>query len=253
MRYYDERMSSPEPSETYLMMCRQLLDAALRYAIPIVIFPRPGTGLTGFGGTGFVLKTDSETVLVTANHVFEGFKQRYWSHPENWHWIAGKLPPFDPTERVRYTDRGKDIVLLRLTAEEAQAVCGTLSEAIESRLWPPPLPVIGDAVIIAGYPGDLREVQPGEAKIGAGPAKFLLRVTSAYGDGSQFLCKLDFSVNYGGQPAPADYDLGGMSGGPIFKLQEGESGILHLALVGVIVECSEDRVVASALADLSIR
>jgi hypothetical protein len=243
-------MGGHEPSETYLTICRQLLDVARSYAIPIMIFPRPSTGLTGFGGTGFLLKTGSEPVLVTANHVFEGFKQQYWSRPEDWHWIVGKLPPFDPMERVRYTDRGKDIVLLEIKADEAQTVCGSSSEAIEPRLWPPPLPVVGDALIMAGYPGDLREVRPGESTIGAGAAKFLLRVTSAYSDNSQYMCELDFSVNYGVQPPPADYDLGGMSGGPVFKMEGGAAGILHLVLVGVIVECSRERIVLSALADL---
>ena len=88
-------------------------------------------------------------LIATANHVLERFKERYWSRPEDWHWLVGKLPRFDPTERVRYTDRGKDIVLLRLTADEALAVCGTSSEVIEPRVWPPPLPIIGEAVLFS--------------------------------------------------------------------------------------------------------
>ena len=247
------QVGNPEPSEHYLTICRHLLDLALSRAIPIMIFPRPSTGMKGLSGTGFVLKIGSDAVLVTANHVFEGFKQKHWSRPEDWHWIVGKLPPFDPTERVRYTDRGKDIVFLRLTADETQAVCGNSSEVIEPRLWPPPLPVIGDAVVMAGYPGDLREVRPGKSEVGAGAAKTILRVKSAYGDNSQYLCELDFSLNYGGQLPPADYDLGGISGGPVFKMEEGAAGILQLALVGVIVECSRERIVFSALADLPAR
>jgi hypothetical protein len=215
-----------------------------------MIFPSPSAGRQGLGGTGFVLKIGSEALLVTANHVFEGFKERYWSQPDEWHWLVGKLPSFDPTERVRYTDRGKDVVLLRLTAAEAQDVCGTSSEIVVPRVWPPPLPVVGDAVLMAGFPADLREVRPRDSKISAGAAKAILRVSSAYSDNTQYLCELDFSLNYGGQLPPADYDLGGMSGGPVLKMEEGESGILQLTLVGVVVECSRDRIVVSALADV---
>lgn len=87
------------------------------------------------GASGCILQLQSGYFFVTAEHVLAEYEKRT-REGERLDWQIGKLPPFDPDSRVAWRDktdafersqmpyRPTDIVLFRLTKEEAEEACG---------------------------------------------------------------------------------------------------------------------------------
>ena len=221
------------------------------------------------GASGCVLRLESGVFVITADHVLTTYENRL-AKGERLNWQVGKLPPFDPRVRVIWRDqanlrtpeeilrqvstdeapekpsslipyRPKDIVFLKLSEQEAQQACGDRTGIVPTPAdWPPALLEVGQLVVLAGYPNQLKEVDlAGTMTRGACSAVF--RVTTV-GDGNgkcQFAYEdlINFSV---GSPLPnmSTANLGGMSGGPVFVLASfGEYGeIQYPRLTGVFIE-----------------
>jgi hypothetical protein len=164
------------------------------------------------------------------------------SRGEELNWQVGRLPPFDPLPRVEwrgnreYNPRGKDIVFLRVSEQEAKEACAGRTHILSaSTMWPPPAPQAGQAVLLAGYPNELRELDNGTIRPGSFSAMF--RVTTSTGDGS-FKCRFEYSelLSFDGQPLPLrelHANVGGMSGAPVFGV-----GTISYPFIGVITERS---------------
>jgi hypothetical protein len=119
-----------------------------------------------------------------------------------------------------------DIVLLRLSKEEAEEACGEARIVPTPAEWPPPPLNIGQHVVMAGYPNQLRAVDFA-ATMNRGACGLAFQVTNI-GDG---YCKCQFLyadvIDFGGaaQPDLKRVKLGGMSGCPVFALASaGEGG-----------------------------
>jgi hypothetical protein len=81
--------------------------------------------------------------FVTAEHVLAEYEKRT-REGERLNWQIGRLPPFDPIPRIAWRDktdayersqmpyRPTDIVLLRLTKEEAEEACGEARIVVKS-------------------------------------------------------------------------------------------------------------------------
>ena len=179
------------------------------------------------GGTGFILKLYADCFVVTASHVLEKYEERL-EKGEAPNWQVGKLPPFNPLTRIAGRDTKRDVVVLSLPPEEERGVgpCLRSSPAI----WPPVVPQIGQFVLVAGFPGGLREVDPA-GWIGAGRYSALFRVTNV---GTGYCkCRIEPGdlVSFCERPVPPPgTDIGGVSGGPVFLVGPG------YPLVGVITE-----------------
>jgi hypothetical protein len=103
--------------------------------------------------------------------------------------------------------------------------------------WPPSIPRVGQSVIMAGFPGvGKRLTGPSTATFGLFHA--LTGVDSVNeGDISMVRPPDDEVVDVAGKGLPPRaFDMGGMSGGPVFAVLE-NAGIVSWFLAGVIYEC----------------
>jgi hypothetical protein len=221
------RQLSPEGQARYIEHARAMTTFARDHAMPIIFAPPVSKGGKINGATGFLLKLRSEFFIVTASHVLGKYEKRLASG-EMLNWQCGKLPPFDPLTRIAWRDKDKDIALLRLSEIEEPGIgpCRRYSPA----QWPPRPPKEGDMVLVAGFPGKLREIDPA-GWIGAGPYSTLVRVASV----SETRCKCCIEqkdlVSFCDTPVPpAGTEIGGVSGGPVF-LVGGD-----FPIVGVVTE-----------------
>jgi hypothetical protein len=106
-----------------------------------------------------------------------------------------------------------------VSEREAVEACSGRTNIVSAPTgWPPPTPVVGQTVLLAGYPNELREIDGGVIKPGS--LSVLVEVTTQTGDGT-FKCRIKYSelLSFDGQPVPLNQlraNLGGMSGGPVF-------------------------------------
>jgi len=224
--------SLPEPErQRYRNVSRSLVEMMQRYAFPLCLAPPLSVGGEVVGATGCLLRLNRGLFIVTANHVLSEYEERVQSNRLNWQF--GHLPPFDPLSRVAWRDQARDIVFLEISAEEAIRAGNEDSLVFSAaRGWPPPVPTVGQPVLIAGYPRILREVA--DASIQSGPYSAVFRTTSA-GPG-YFYCQIENEelISFdGGELPPPDADVGGLSGGPASLMLP-----LDYPLVGIVVEHS---------------
>jgi hypothetical protein len=85
--------------------------------VPIIFAPPLSIGGTQNSASGCVLRLGARTFVVTASHVLSGYEERIQSGEVLRQ--VGDLPPFDPLSRVAWRDRGRDIVLLHISQNEA--------------------------------------------------------------------------------------------------------------------------------------
>ena len=223
---------SPEAQARYIEVSQQLANLARDHAVPIIFAPPLSIGGKINGASGCVLRLDAGIVVVTASHVLAGYEERIRTG-EVLNWQVGNLPPFEPLSRVAWRDRERDIVLLRISENEARYI-GRCTVSAPPK-WPPYLPQEGQFVLVAGYPKALREADPSFGWIGSGPWSGVFRVT-AVGEG---YCKCHIErkdlISFNGGPLPEPgTQTGGLSGGPVLLV-----GNLSYPLVGVITDRCE--------------
>ncbi|SRR5712692_1238049 len=273
----DERVAgdfsrlSNEEQKRYLAASRQMTKLARDHAIPITFAPPVKTFSIPLDGgrvgtvtlplslgkvesaTGCVLQLQSEYLIVTAEHVLEEYEKRI-GDGEVLNWQVGNLRPFDPLPRIAWRGsskhRPKDIIFLRISEQEAKEACADRTHIISASAgWPTSAPQEGQAVLLAGYPSQLREIVSGIVKPGSLSALF--RVTTSTGDGT-FKCQYEHAelISFDEQPLPLKdlcTNVGGISGGPVFSVAN-----ISYPLVGVISQASGafeefDKIVIEAL------
>jgi len=223
------RQLPAEAQAQYLAISREMTALAMDHAVPIIFAPPLSIGGKMNGACGCVLQLKSGIFVVTASHVLAGYEERT-QLGEVLNWQVGDLPPFEPLPRVEWRDSERDIVLLRISEDEARRIgpC-TISSPPK---WPPSLPQEGQLVLVAGYPKALREEDPSSGWIGAGPYSAVFRVTTV-GEG---YCKCHIErkdlISFNGGPLPEPgTEMGGLSGGPVLLV-----GTVSYPLVGVITD-----------------
>src|SRR5713101_7918274 len=145
---------SDENKARYLAISRRMARLARDYAVPIIFAPPPSVGGKINGASGCLVRLDSGTFVVTASHVLTGYEKRM-REGEQLNWQVGNLPPFDPLPHVQWRSREKDVVLLRISENEAHDIGPCIIAA--PRHWPVHPPKEGQLVLVAGYPKGLRE------------------------------------------------------------------------------------------------
>lgn len=212
----------------YISANREMVGYTLDHAVPLIIAPPVSADGEVKGATGSILRLPSRAYLLTASHVLGGYERRI-REGERLNWQFGKLPPFDPLPRIAWRDERRDVVLLRLTEDDVQSV-GRCRIAVPSP-WPPGVPAEGELLLLAGYPAKNREVDA-KGWVGAGPFSTLFRVATVGDDycTCQIMHRDLVSFNETPPPPPGT-DFGGISGGPVFLLREG-----NCSLVGVITD-----------------
>jgi hypothetical protein len=167
---------SDENKSRYLEINRQMVRLARDFAVPMIFAPPLSLEGRINGASGCVLRLEAGIFVITASHVLAGYEERV-RKGERLNWQVGNLPPFDPLPRVEWRSREQDIVLLRLSENEARNI-GPCTIATPRR-WPVRPPKEGQLVLVAGYPKGLRDENRSEGSIGSGPYSAIFRVTIA--------------------------------------------------------------------------
>ncbi len=223
------RQLSAEVRARYIAIGQQMARLARDHAVPIVFAPPLSIRGKVNGASGCVLQLNAGTFVVTASHVLAGYEERIRSG-EVLNWQIGDLPPFDPLARVAWRDSERDIVLLRISENEARCIGPCIISAPPK--WPPCPAQEGQLVLVAGYPKALREEDPSSGWIAAGPHSAVFRVTTAGAGYCKCVIERKDLISFcgGGLPEPGT-DMGGLSGGPVLLV-----GTLSYPLVGVITD-----------------
>jgi len=231
---------SEENKLRYLAINRQMVRLARDYAVPIIFAPPPRIGGKINGASGCVLQLASGIFVVTASHVLAGYEKRV-GKGEQLNWQVGNLPPFDPLARIEWRNPEKDIVLLRISENEAHNI-GPCTIAAPRR-WPTQRPKARQLVLVAGYPKGLREENPSAGWIGSGPYSAIFRVTIAEADHCKCLIERKDLIGFDqGRLPEVGADMGGLSGGPVLLVDT-----FDFPLVGVVTDRCE-----MSLAELEI-
>jgi hypothetical protein len=220
--------------ERYRKNGLKLVRLAGRHAIPIVLALPPQFNGKINNASGFVLQRGSGWFLLTARHVLEEYEKRRLRE-SMLHWQVGNLPPFSPRPRLVLEDKENDIAVLRLTAEEADRLRNKCSFSVPVE-WPPDLPANGNPVVLAGYPGNLRELSAARTRIELAPHSALLRAENVH-DG-HFYCQIEQEelISFNGEPLPKPKTfLGGLSGGPVLLVDHATCPV-----IGIIVESQDE-------------
>lgn len=116
--------------------------------------------------------------------------------------------------------------------------------AAEIRAWPPGSATEGSPVMFGGYPATYRSERP-DGTVDFSFAWFAAKVQSSSSKNLGMVLEISRSISVGRIPITKDIDLGGWSGGPVFRIAE-ESGIERLELSAIIYEYSAINEIALA-------
>ena len=193
-------------------------------------------------GSGIVLRYEERFFFLTAAHVIKAWSDKRATDASLMLHLAAPRgsAKFEPGDRLAHYDLNTDLAVLRLSAEEAFST-GLYPYDVLS--WPPPAPIVGEQVFIAGLP------LQGRSKIAPIRYEFLsftlgTQVSTVASENFKCLFKREDWITQTGMEESPPASLGGVSGGPVMAMRG-----LRLTLLGVVSEHSEvlDLLVASRL------
>lgn len=210
-----------------------LFHNARNYAIPLAWgIEERGEWKILSNGTAFMLDCGQGPFLVTAAHVYEGYLEAREQHTALQCQLG--MLEFRLEERLICTlgHRVLDIATFRIEPDEIAALEKQI--CVGPAPWPPRNAAEQDAVFFGGFPGVERR-QTADDTINQGFYVALTPVSSS--SQRHFGCAFEREnwIDTLGHGIPAeDYDLGGVSGGPVLILNESESGIFSWHIIGVV-------------------
>jgi len=171
----------------------------------------PGTDIILHNGTMSFVNTGSSVLCITADHVYE----QYLIDRENY--VSAKCQVGNVTvELERYLvsrDSKFDIAVFKLTPFLLGATGAVVHNAPR---WPPADLRPSDIVIVGGYPGKKREER--FTSVVHDFYSFIGRVDHSSDDHASLYLNMPESYSPQGVSIEGQPDLGGMSGGPAFRL-----------------------------------
>ena len=188
------------------------------------------------GGTICFIDTGQRLIGVTAGHIHMAYLKRLEASSEISCQIGAST--FDPTQRLIQCSSDPDLATYDVPEFYAVAAGSYVHHAPE---WPPKIDQI-DGYIVGGWPWSLsREdaaftdgVYAGVEKVTQSFLCILARLSSQSERNLSILTYTSTSKPWGQVSLPPGTNLGGMSGGPVYRLSE--SGLSLLTLVGTIYE-----------------
>ncbi len=127
---------------------KQTGDLIQGYAGAMIIGPRPSEGEEINHGSGIIVDYCDAFFFVTAWHVLDAYQGKTGDDDRVIAHLA--FAQFDAGDRIVAKDQDADVVFLRISKEEADAL-GTWRYAPPR--WPPTVPEAGQLVGLVGYPG----------------------------------------------------------------------------------------------------
>jgi hypothetical protein len=167
-------------------------------------------------GSGVVVFTGKTLCLCTAQHVVAKYREL---REQNGRVVfqAGNVS-FDPEPRILFESAADDLIVLGMNGSDQRHIPALTWSC---SVWPPACPVVDEYVAFAGLPTEYRinaGAQLQFAIVGA-----VLQVISV--SGNNFKCRMDRDTLIkvrGPHVPPPGTNFGGMSGGPVFRLANGD-------------------------------
>ena len=190
--------------------------------------------------TMFFLDAGEGPFAVTARHVCQEYRVAKKDFPGT-PCQLGNLP-FDLEDRlislIESDGDGPDIATFRIEPEEVDRLGKTVLTG-SRKVWPPPPPQQGQGMFFAGFPGQAR-VRTATDEINFGIFHGGLTATSVSDRTISGQIDPDYLVEtLWGNSAPADYDIGGISGAPLLALVN-DDGAWSWRLAGVVYTAHRD-------------
>lgn len=181
-------------------------------------------------GTLCAINTGEKTICVTAGHVYS----KYLEHKREFADIECQVGSVRVQLEDYLIDHNTSLDLATFELPPILLASSRVS-AHGAPEWPPKQLLESEIVILGGYPGMLRIEQSG--KLGTPFVSFIARVTQSSSDHSAIQLNLEDSYwpDGSGGLAPQS-ELGGMSGGPLFRYRS--ETLEYFELVGFIYEAS---------------
>ncbi|QDQ82269.1 hypothetical protein [Paraburkholderia megapolitana] len=210
----------------------------LRFCKPAFfgIWPRAGEQLTVNNGTASLVARDNERFAITCHHVLDGYRTKRAESDRAFFQIGNCR--FEPLEQVVGESETPDVAVIGLTAAQADEITDGsvgIGEAFAEIGDGEPVPVPeGAGIAFGGFPGDLR-LRPRAAEFNFG--SFGCGATPVTSSREHYLvCQFERVewIRQGYEPEPTS--IGGMSGGPAFRICESEAGIISHKFAGIVYE-----------------
>jgi hypothetical protein len=181
-------------------------------------------------GTITFVNTGGVVIGITACHVFHGYMADKKSNPAVKCQIGNATA--EPERYLISADVDSDLATFQLPLV-LLAACGVTVH--NAPTWPPRKLQVSDLVILGGYPGQRREEVGAIAKFDF--VSFATRITECSDDHASVYVDTPNSFWPQGENLGPEPDLGGASGGPVFRLQTAPIETLEYA--GMIYESSQ--------------
>lgn len=219
----------------------QLSKYPLRFCKPAFFGARPAHGdpLEVNNGTASLIRRGDEHFAITCAHVLEGFRRKKEAAAGTFFNIGNCS--VDPVGQLVRQDEDLDVAVVGLTPAQAdEIVHGSdgIGEAFFDMGVARPSPVAGgEGLAFGGFPGALRRVQSLDALNFGGYGCGATPVTAAHDD--YLVCRFEREewVRNGYEPEPDS--IGGISGGPAFRLLQSAAGVISYEFCGIVREYSE--------------
>jgi len=212
------------------------MDAWLQeYSIPFLFGDRPRRNAPAdiHTATCAVVDVDAQPFLLTAWHVVEEALQSLAQNPEQ-HCMAAEVELSIVRDQVRY-DPDLDLATLPLTDDQFAKLTGGQYKAIRPPTWPPPVPPVGIAIVMVGYPKLWRTfLSYDEIDFGGFSLLGMLELVKE----DELVVQLNAADIVETRASP-DPELGppglpGLSGGPAFLVQNDPRVVLAPQFCGVV-------------------
>lgn len=201
------------------------LESLAKYLTAPIHWTNPTTGELQ-GGTVCFVHTGVRILGISAAHIHDTILDLRKQTPGLHCQVGGHT--FDPQARLVSIDRAPDLVTYDFTEVSTNAVGANINSP---PIWPPRADD-GDTVLVCGWPWHLST--PGQA---TNDFKFLHFIAKLQKNSDTQFGIATFtaeSVAWGDHSLPRGTNLGGMSGGPVFRLIE--TPFTRLELVGIVYE-----------------
>lgn len=182
-------------------------------------------------GTISFINTGSDVLGITANHVYEEYLKDKEASSSTVCQIGSVTA--EPERYLVSADKALDMVVFRFPVVLVTASGVTVHNAPN---WPPQELRASDLVILGGYPGNRRAERPRLADFDF--VTFVSRVSQSSDDHASVYLNMPESYWPQGESVGNQPDLGGVSGGPVFRIRT--EPIETIEMVGMIYEASKE-------------
>jgi hypothetical protein len=233
-RTYDE-LSIEDAKRISPKLSEVLGEHAIACSAPITLEQRSDVGGAVNNGSCAFIRTQSRTFGVSAAHVIQAALELVESG--NGRILVGQSQVQNFGECILDIDDNLDLATFRVPEDALPYIRSRPGwECRFAEGWPPVIPEKEENIFLAGWPGQLRDSD--DTSFTFRTFVMSARVNSLNPKRISLLREKEFE-DEGPNAAPEGFDMGGISGGPMFSMVR-VNGLIQLRFCGVIVEASSD-------------